>query len=193
LVKVVLRTYGSIFDYETKVNLNLIIQKANLTEKQVIEYLQRLEKDEIISLQMANTDSEITFLKPREDDITINPIAKIIELQHQLKHEQIEAVLNYIQNDSVCRSQQLLSYFGEKSTIKCGICSVCISKNSNVIGSNNGNIPSLILEALMTEDLTSRQLVKQLRCSEKDVLKHLSELIEIKKIKITPANTYTSL
>jgi ATP-dependent DNA helicase RecQ len=86
-----------------------------------------------------------------------------------------------------------LSYFGEKSTIKCGICSVCISKNSNVIGSNNGNIPSLILEALMTEDLTSRQLVKQLRCSEKDVLKHLSELIEIKKIKITPANTYTSL
>lgn len=193
LVKVVLRTYGGIFDYETKVNLNLIIQKANLTEKQVIEYLQRLEKDEIISLQMANTDSEITFLKPREDDITINPIAKIIELQHQLKHEQIEAVLNYIQNDSVCRSQQLLSYFGEKSTIKCGICSVCISKNSNVIGSNNGNIPSLILEALMTEDLTSRQLVKQLRCSEKDVLKHLSELIEIKKIKITPANTYTSL
>jgi ATP-dependent DNA helicase RecQ len=193
LVKVVLRTYGGIFYYETKVNLNLIIQKANLTEKQVIEYLQRLEKDEIISLQMANTDSEITFLKPREDDITINPIAKIIELQHQLKHEQIEAVLNYIQNDSVCRSQQLLSYFGEKSTIKCGICSVCISKNSNVIGSNNGNIPSLILEALMTEDLTSRQLVKQLRCSEKDVLKHLSELIEIKKIKITPANTYTSL
>ena len=77
LVKVLLRTYGGIFDYETKVNLSLIVKKSNLAEKQIIEQLQRLEKDNIISLQMANTDSEITFLMPREDDITINPIAKL--------------------------------------------------------------------------------------------------------------------
>ena len=186
-----MRTYGGIFDYETKVNLSLVIQKTSLPETQIIKYLQRLEKDEIISLQMANTDSEITFLTPREDDITINPIAKTIEKQHQLKHEQIEAVLDYIQNDSVCRHRQLLSYFGEKTKTNCGICSVCVAKSSEINRSNNTDLSNQIISALQVEDLSSRQLLQQIKCSEQDLLQGLSQLIEIKKIKITAANTYS--
>lgn len=191
LVKVLLRTYGGIFDYETKVNLSLVIQKTNLPEKQIIEQLRRLEKDEVISLQMANTDSEITFLKPREDEITINPIAKTIKQQHQLKHEQIEAVLNYVQNDLVCRSQQLLTYFGEKTQIKCGKCSVCLDKNAAISPLNKLRITSLILEHLKSEDLSSRQLLQRIKCSEQALLQSFSELMETKQIKVTEANTYT--
>lgn len=191
VVKVLLRTYGGIFDYETKVNLNLVVQKANLSEKVIIEQLKRLEKDEVISLQMANTDSEITLLKPREDDITINPIAKTIEQQHQLKHKQVEAVLNYIKNDSVCKNRQLLTYFGEKTTETCGQCSVCTAKVSHREKDSKINISNLILKALQAEDLSSRQLLKSINCTEKELLQTLSELMEIKKIKITQANTYT--
>ncbi|WP_178988633.1 RecQ family ATP-dependent DNA helicase [Winogradskyella schleiferi] len=191
LVKILLRTYGGIFDYETKVNLSLIIKKANLSEKQVIEQLQRLEKDEVISLQLANTDSEITFLKPREDDITINPIAKTIEQQHTLKHQQIESVLQYIQNDSVCRSQQLLHYFGEKSNKTCGRCSVCLAQASNINKASTKTISNEIIKYLESGPLSSRQLLPKINCSEKLLLKSLSELIELKKIKLTTANTYT--
>ena len=189
LVKVLLRTYGGIFDYETKVNLSLVVDKVKLSEKEVITQLQRLEKDEVISLQMANTDSEITFLKPREDDITINPIARTIKQQHTLKHQQIESVLNYVKNDSVCRSQQLLLYFGEKTTKNCGICSVCIANASNA--SANESITLQIIKALQDEALSSRQLLQHIKCSEHSLLKSLSELIEINKIKLTHANTYT--
>ncbi len=191
LVKVLLRTYGGIFDYETKVNLSLVIKKSNLSEKQVTEQLKRLEKDGVINLQIANTDSEITFLKPREDDITINPIAKTIEQQHTLKHQQIESVLNYIKNDSVCRNQQLLSYFGEKTNEKCGKCSVCINKNSEVKSITKVDVSNKILNALKVEALSSRQLLSTINCSDKVLLESISELIEIKKIKITSANTYT--
>ena len=191
LVKVLLRTYGGIFDYPTKVNLNLIIQKSSLSEKQVVAFLQRLEKDDVISLQMANTDSEITFLKPREDDITINPITKTIQQQHTLKHEQIESVLHYIKNDSICRSQQLLSYFGEKTKANCGKCSVCMAKASKLNSNTSETIGLQILKTLQNQALSSRQLMKHIDCSEQDLLKHLATLIEIKKIKPTPANTYT--
>ncbi|REG87448.1 RecQ family ATP-dependent DNA helicase [Winogradskyella sediminis] len=189
LVKVLLRTYGGIFDYETKVNLSLVVDKVKLPEKLVIAQLQRLEKDEVISLQMANTDSEITFLKPREDDITINPIAKTIKQQHTLKHQQIEAVLQYVRNNTVCKSQQLLHYFGETAEVSCGICSVCMAKAS---GENLDNtITFQILKALETEALSSRQLLQQLKCSEHNLLTGLSELIELHKITLTHANTYT--
>jgi len=191
LVKVLLRTYGGIFDYETKVNLSLIIKKANLSEKQVIAQLQRLEKDEVISLQMTNTDSEITFLQPREDDITINPIARTIEQQHTLKHQQIESVLNYIKNDSVCRSQQLLRYFGEETNNVCGKCSVCIAKTTPIENASIETVSLQITKALETKTLSSRQLLQHIKCSEKILLQSLSELIELNKIKLTPANTYT--
>ncbi|WP_179334577.1 RecQ family ATP-dependent DNA helicase [Winogradskyella costae] len=190
LVKVLLRTYGGIFDYETKVNLSLVVDKVGLPEKQVIAQLQRLEKDEVISLQMANTDSEITFLKPREDDITINPIARTIKQQHTLKHQQIESVLHYIKNDSVCRSQQLLLYFGEKTTKNCGICSVCMAKAKKANTDTNDVITHQILKALQQEALSSRQLLQHIKCSEHALLKSLSELIELNKIKLTHANTY---
>lgn len=193
LVKVLLRTYGGIFDYETKVNLSLVIEKTRLSEKDVVSQLQRLEKDEVISLQMSNTDSEIIFLKPREDDITINPIAKIVEQQHTLKHRQIEAVLRYIQNDSVCRSQQLRSYFGEHTNEDCGKCSVCVAKHSKIKSTTKKSISHQIIHTLKEGDLSSRHLLQTIRCSENELLLSLSELIELKKIKITATNTYTIL
>lgn len=191
LVKALLRTYGGIFDYETKVNLNLVVQKSNLSEKLVISQLKQLEKDEIISLQMANTDSEITFLKPREDDVTINPIAKTIEQQHQLKHQQVEAVLTYTKNDTICKNKQLLAYFGETISTDCGKCSVCESIKKIKREVDGTDISKRILKALQTEDLSSRQLLLQLNCTEKVLLKSLTNLIEINKIKITHINTYS--
>jgi ATP-dependent DNA helicase RecQ len=191
LVKVLLRTYGGIFDYETKVNLNLIIEKVGIPEKQIIAQLQQLQKDDVINLEMANTDSEITFLKPREDNITINPIVKTIEQQHLLKHKQVSAVLNYINNDSVCKNQQLLAYFDEKTTATCGQCSVCLQQKSKTKKADTINISNQIINALQVEDLSSRQLLKAINCSEKELINSISQLIEIRKIKLTYANTYT--
>jgi ATP-dependent DNA helicase RecQ len=193
VVKVLLRTYGGIFDYDTKVDLNLVVTKCNLPEKTVIEQLQRLEKDGIISLEMAHTDSEITFLKPREDDITINPIAKIIEQQNQLKQRQIEAVISYVNNDSVCKSLYLLDYFGESGHEACGICSVCQSKQLKTHRTNLDGLKAAILETLETEALSSRQLLDDLNCSEQALIHGLNELLELKKITLTATNTYTLL
>ena len=193
IVKVLLRTYGGIFDYETKVNLNLVITKSNLSEKKVMDQLKILEKDNIISLQIANTDSEITFLQPREDEITINPIAKTIEHQHKLKHQQIEAVIDYINNDTQCKSTQLLAYFGETQKKACGKCSVCLSNELQPDVSETKAISNYILKALEHEDLTSRQLLNQLKCNETLLLKSLSELVELDKIEITATNTYKKL
>jgi len=190
LVKVLLRTYGGIFDFETKVNLDLIIEKSNLEEKIVINQLHQLEKDSIISLHIANTDSEITFVKPREDDITINPIAKIIRQQHQLKYSQVDAVIEYINNEQTCKNRLLLSYFGEKSNKDCGKCSTCI-ENKKINTVLDRDLSKEILQALQSEDLSSRQLLQIVHCTEKVLLKVLTELLESKLIYITNKNTYS--
>ena len=158
LVKTILRTYGGVFDFEALINLNLIIKKSKLSEQLVTEQLKQLEQANIINLQLTNTDSEIVFLKPREDDVTINPIVKSIKQQYQHKHNQIEAVLAYIKNNDICRQQQLLKYFGETTAIKCGKCSACIANNETFNKAGINELKVNILLALQKSSKSSRDL-----------------------------------
>ena len=113
IVKSMLRMYGGIFDHETKINTHKVAEKASVTESALIQTLQQLERDDIMTLNLAKTDAQVTFIEPREDDKTINRMASIIEQQNKLKQQQVKAMLNYIENDSACKSMQLLAYFGE--------------------------------------------------------------------------------
>lgn len=188
--KSILRTYGGVFDQEVKLNIGLIASKVNTSEKDVIGTLKQLESDSIISLKLGKSDTEITFIQPREDDKTINRIARNVESQNKLKEEQVNHVIEYINNDTVCKSIQLLTYFGESKLENCGICSVCISKKKRKSNTNHENIKELVLNALTDQNLSSRSLMEMLSSSDKIIKEILTELLEDKLIGITKSNTY---
>lgn len=190
IIKSMLRIYGGIFDYETKINTLSISEKASVSEPELINVLHKLESDNIITLNLSKTDAQISFIEPREDDKTINRIAKIIEQQNKLKQQQVHAMLNYIDNDSVCKSMQLLTYFGEKNLKTCGICSVCIASNKKPKNIDAATLKKHIIELLEHGDLSSRAIISKLNCSEKDLKSVLKLLLEHNIITITPSNTY---
>ena len=43
--------------------------------------------------------------------------------------ESIKTPDKYIENNTLCRTQQLLKYFGEEKIYNCGKCDVCIERN----------------------------------------------------------------
>jgi ATP-dependent DNA helicase RecQ len=188
IIKSILRTYGGIFDQEIKVNLSIIASKTSKNDEDIIKTLTQLEKDNIITLKLVKTDSEITFLQPREDDKTIYRIAKTIEQQFNLKQKQIQSVINYINNENICRSKQLLSYFGEKNIEDCNICSICKQKNKT----ENKNISAYqaIIKLLKEGSFSSRDIASKLNFNEEQVKNNLKLLLENKTIKITTTNTY---
>jgi ATP-dependent DNA helicase RecQ len=191
VIKALLRTYGGIFDYETKVDLDLVATKANCDGKQLFAILKDLEKNAIINLDIANTDSEITFIKPREDEKTINPLISTIEQQQMLKTQQVHSVIAYTNNDRVCKCIQLLAYFDETDLQACGKCSVCLSKENKTSEKSKISISELVLTTLVQKELSSRELLNTLGCKQNELLEVLKYLMETDKIKITPTNTYT--
>ena len=190
VVKSILRMYGGIFDHTTNVDLAKIAEKASINEKKLVNTLQQLERDGIIELNLAKTDAQVTFIEPREDDKTINRIATIIEQQNKLKQTQVKAILDYIENNSVCKNIQLLTYFGEKDTKPCGVCSVCINSNKKDTTFDIKTLKNKVIELLENGDKSSREIINNLNCSETELKTVLKLLLESEIIKITSSNTY---
>ncbi|AUS06357.1 RecQ family ATP-dependent DNA helicase [Pseudotamlana carrageenivorans] len=191
IVKSILRMYGGIFDNLTKIDLKKVAKKASIPESLVISTLEQLEDDEIITLNLAKTDAQVTFIEPREDEKTINRIAPIIKQQNKLKQNQVKAMLDYIENDSICKSVQLLSYFGETEIEDCNICSVCIQKkNKKTSTTDLQALKKRVIGVLESGDYSSRALLETINCSENDLKAVLKLLLEHQIISITQKNTY---
>jgi len=190
LVKAILRTYGGIFENKIPVNLFSVCKKVGVSEQQALLILQKLHQDEIIDFEYSRHDASVTFLVPREDDISIHPFSEFIQQQNNTKKRNISSVLSYIRNDKICRSKQLLEYFGETKVKACGICSVCKAENSELTKAGMNEIYREISRILEQTPKSSRNLTEEIIYPEEHVLKVLQLLTDKKIIQRTITNTY---
>ncbi len=189
VTQALLRTYGGIFEFEAKINTFLISKKAAVSEPEVLESLELLHNDGIIKYQANHSDLEITFLVPREDDSTINMFSKQVKERHRIKSDNIDSMLSYIHNEQLCRSRQLMLYFGEKNSQDCKICDVCLNRDQKSAGVSL-SVAEEILQILEESPHTSRQLIKLLTYRDGIILSTLQNLIEEGKISINTKNEY---
>lgn len=187
LIKSILRTYEGIFERPVKVEIGAMSIQTQLNKTQIRSILVGLEKNNYIEIHNANADAEIIFTEPREDDKTINRISKIIENSNRIKTKNIEHVLDYSNNNDLCKVRQIINYFGEKIESDCGQCSVCVKSKQTF--PSDVNI-ALILKALKIKSMDSRSLSKITNLEAKIVIEVLNLLLDSKKISITKQNTY---
>lgn len=190
VVKTILRTYGGIFEHQLAINLTLIADKSSVAEKQIIAILHQLHKDGIVDFLFSNTDSEVLFLQPREDDKTINRIANVVEHQQALKRTQIDAVLQFIANDRICKNRQLLRYFGELTDANCGVCSVCMNGKISEEKKDPNTVATQVILALQQQPMSSRQLVGHLPFEKAEIFTIIKSLLERNVIELNAGNSY---
>ncbi|MCW5515538.1 ATP-dependent DNA helicase RecQ [Muriicola sp. Z0-33] len=188
-VQVILRTYGGIFDFETKINMYLLSKKTGMSEEALHLLLQQLHKDEIVDYQAQHNDLEITFLVPREDDLTINAFSRNVQDYVETKTSNVASILAYIKNRKLCRNRQLLLYFGEKTETNCGKCDVCESKIRKP-GNHYQEISEAILAQLKRNNKSSKVLITEIPFESTKILETLQLLLEDRKIAINSQNQY---
>ena len=186
IITTILRTYSGIFDIETVINPALIAKKSNSTEAIVEKVIQQLAERGCVQMNAKNNDSTLTFNEAREDDLTINRIAKFLEHQNQLKQEQFKSVLQYITNVDTCKNKLLLAYFDERVSDDCGICSFCMTKKK----ANPIENIELIEQLLQKSPMSSREIEDSLQISGEATIFALQLLLEQNKIAINSHNQY---
>jgi len=193
IVRTILRNYGGVFENLIAFNLTSVSEKSTISEKECIKILDELSEKEIIEFNIAKHDANITYLQPREDNATINPLSAFINEYNNTKKAKIEAVLDFVQNDSICRQVQLLKYFGEKNPKRCGECTVCNKKDEKLSRDDMNEIYLGILRLLKTGPRNSREIIAYLNYSENAILKILGLLCEKGILDRTVNNKYKIL
>lgn len=184
----ILRNYSGVYDVDTSINTSLIAKKANTSEEEIIGVLKRMQQKEACCLKTQSNDSTLTFNEVREDELTINRVAKFLQQQNDLKTNQFAAVVNYVSDTSQCKSRLLLAYFGETDTTDCGSCSVCIQKKK--VLKSPIEIAQTILKLLENSSLTSREIENTLELTSEETIFALRMLLENNKVSINSQNQY---
>ncbi|MCG8807834.1 RecQ family ATP-dependent DNA helicase [Tenacibaculum finnmarkense] len=180
-IQTLLRLYGGVFENPVKIDEFYIAKKTGITSWQVIKELERMLEKNILEYKKANDNSELFFLQPREDDKTINRVSKNIELYLAQKKKKQQDLIHFLKNNDLCRSVQLLNYFNEDATKKCGICDVCLQHKQTFYIN-----PKQIISLLNKKDaLTVAQIATALHQKEANILILLRTLLSEEKISVT--------
>ena len=189
IILTILRAYPGIYDMQTAFNLDFIAKKSNHKVNEVQAVLHKLKEKDIIDYHAKNNDASLIFNEIREDERTINRVAKYLERQNQLKKEQLQSVLHYSNDKQNCKNRLILAYFGEKTKEDCGICSYCITKKK--VPSNTQSLSDAILQLLETEELNSREIQERTQSDSATVIELLQDLLQQERIAIKANNKYT--
>ncbi|SNR15640.1 RecQ family ATP-dependent DNA helicase [Tenacibaculum jejuense] len=184
-IDTLLRMYGGLFEQDVSINEFAIAKILGITSKHLIHLLDELHNDQIVNYKKSSKDSMLYFLHPREDNRTINRFSKKIKNLLTYKAQKLGNIIQFIQNDAVCRNIQLLNYFNEPNAKECGICDVCLKKEKIIDVSKE--ILAIIKD---NREISSREICEKLNYKERDILIHLRKLLGEEKIKVTNYNTY---
>lgn len=192
IIKLILRSYGGLFDYYVPINEQEIAKRLKTDKKSVILQLNTLKKLDIIDYIESTELPKITFLQERKDASKLNISPENYTFLKERAKKRIEWVLHYAESRHLCRSRILLSYFGENNAIDCGQCDVCIEKKK--IGLSNEQFDKIyndLIQLLNKTNVTPSELKEKLSSySEKDYLKILQYMIEQSQIKLNSEGKY---
>jgi len=125
VVTALLRNYGGMFSDYVYVDEALLAAHAQRTTHETYVILKELSRRRIIDFIPRKQIPLITYLQRREEEERVTIPKEVYEDRKRQFKGRIEDVVRYATNDRVCRSRQLLAYFGERQSRDCGLCDVC--------------------------------------------------------------------
>jgi ATP-dependent DNA helicase RecQ len=153
-LKGLLRLYGAqLFSDYLKIEEIKISKFLNLDLDTVKESLVRLQKLDVLDYSPQTENPKLTLITERKNtgDLFIN--TKRLDALKEADLLRINAILNYLEDESTCRMVHILAYFGEDGTV-CGKCDFCVQQKKEKV-----DYVKTIKEALAEGPLSLHELM----------------------------------
>ena len=127
VITALLRNYGGLFTDYNYIDESFIASQTALQPQQLYLILKSLSQRHILHFIPQKKTPYIRYTQRREDMEHVQLRPEVYEERKAQFSERIHKMIGYATNDEVCRSRQLLCYFGEERNQDCGQCDVCLS------------------------------------------------------------------
>jgi ATP-dependent DNA helicase RecQ len=182
-IKLILRSYTGLFSDYINIDEQSIAKKTNNDIKVIFKYLNNLKSLGIINYVPQKKNPFIIFTEERLDDKSLLISKENFVFRKNRYMERINAILNYAESSNKCRSQILLSYFGESNPGRCGQCDVCTRRNELDLSKYEFDLILETIKEILKHNLVSiDDLMKSLDSDEEKNLKVIQWLLDNNKI-----------
>jgi ATP-dependent DNA helicase RecQ len=182
----IMRQHPYVFSEYVNISMQSICSVLKIATDRLEEALLELKHKNIITFSGNAATLYITFQVPREDQYTIRPVLKIVELIRSQKEKKVAALLNFISENIECKRNAILNYFGEHPKGKCGQCSASSCKSSET----DPNFEVAVKKLLQTHPCSISDIKQKLYFDPDDLEKLLTDLLERHLIEINEYNKY---
>ena len=183
LIQIVLRSYTGVFTDYTFINENSLAVRSGLTRQRVYDLLIRLSKMRVIDYIPHKKTPYIIYTRERVDRQHLQISRSIYEERKERYEARIQAMVDYVTTETVCRSRMFLRYFGEKNEHNCGICDVCLSHRAETPELSSQQIKEEIKELLRKQPLTPADIASQIEADKEIISQCIRELLEDEDLK----------
>jgi ATP-dependent DNA helicase RecQ len=146
VITALLRCYGGLFSDYVYIDEGFLAQQAGIKKQNLYIILKNLSARHIIHFIPQRRMPTISYTLWREDSEKLHIGNDVYEERRNQYSKRIYAMIDYASNDYLCRSRQLLMYFGEKDAKDCNQCDVC---NEHKGESTSMNFTKYVKEKIM--------------------------------------------
>jgi ATP-dependent DNA helicase RecQ len=168
------RKLPGVFDVYKRIDINQMSKTLKMSKTHLGKQLEQLNNYGLCDFIKASKEPTITFLRARAQNDTFLLHPSVYGIRKKNYEAQIESVIQFLVEEN-CRSQKLLSYFGETAE-KCGNCDHCVKQI------NEDKEPSDLILKLLEKPTTIATIMNQTGFNEELIMKSLDYLQEEEKI-----------
>ncbi len=135
-IKALLRMYTGLFSRITQIDEGYIAKATMDSEAGVKEKLITLSRMRIIKYipRLRTPLMIMNYERLVESNFYLS--AKRYDERKEMFKKRMESSISYVKNEEICRSRQLIEYFGQIAQNDCGVCDVCLKKRNTLSGYN---------------------------------------------------------
>lgn len=152
VIQVILRSYTGLFADYVYINEGVIATRAGINQQELYDILIGLSKFRIVNYIPQKKTPLIIYRRTREENKYVVIPRSAYEERKERFEKRITCVLNYINEERLCRSRMLVTYFGEKDAEDCGCCDTCLAKNDSGLSNKDFNAIRDALLANLTDE-----------------------------------------
>jgi ATP-dependent DNA helicase RecQ len=139
ILKGLLRLYQGINTNYCSINEYKLATFLKIALEELEKGLFHLHKDGIIDYRRKKDKPQLTFVRERADQNWLTIDWSRYMFRKRRETHRVKKAIEYAEME-ICRSRQLLEYFGQEDATNCGVCDVCLNKQKPVLNTSERDV-----------------------------------------------------